>query len=142
MPVLLGQATEILERLLDLLKSENNGKLLSFTESYTDEISSILKWHKSRLVAYSRSAEYIHQRTQSTTQLLASTLSLRDQVVAKDQTNSMLRLNKSVVFITIVTLFYLPASFLSVSISSRRAQRDSTYEHEAAWHCLDLCNPS
>ncbi|KAH7304293.1 hypothetical protein B0I35DRAFT_445457 [Stachybotrys elegans] len=113
MPILLAQEIETLEGLHSLLNAESNGKLACVTEEVLEQLSSLLEWHINRLGSYNRSAEYIHQRTQSTTQLLASTLSLRDQVVAKDQTTSMLRLNKSVVFITILTLFYLPASFLS-----------------------------
>jgi hypothetical protein len=67
-------------------------------------------------MAYSRNSINLHQRAQLTTQLLANTLSFRDQIVAKEQNHNMLRLNKSAVFVTTVTLLYLPASFVTVSL--------------------------
>ncbi|WYZ34124.1 hypothetical protein EsH8_I_000400 [Colletotrichum jinshuiense] len=63
--------------------------------------------------AFSRTATYLHQRAQTTAQLLANTLSFREQLDTRKQNDNMLRLNKSVVFITTLTLLYLPPSFIA-----------------------------
>ncbi|KZL65473.1 magnesium transport protein transmembrane region, partial [Colletotrichum tofieldiae] len=52
-------------------------------------------------------------RVQGTTQLLGNTLSFREQFATKSQNDSMLHLNKSAVFITTLTLLYLPSSFVA-----------------------------
>ncbi|OHF01258.1 hypothetical protein CORC01_03573 [Colletotrichum orchidophilum] len=64
---------------------------------------------------FSRTATYLHQRAQTTSQLLANTLSFREQLDTRKQNDNMLSLNKSVVFITTLTLLYLPPSFVAVS---------------------------
>jgi Mg2+ and Co2+ transporter CorA len=63
---------------------------------------------------YSRTATHLQQRVQITAQLLADTLLFRDQVLANEQNGNMLQLNRSAVFLTTLTLVYLPASFLTV----------------------------
>ncbi|KAK8124552.1 uncharacterized protein PG998_000311 [Apiospora kogelbergensis] len=72
-----------------------------------------LRNHKRHCQAYARSAEYLQRRAQSVAQLLSDTLSFRDQVEAKIQNGSMIQLNKSAVFITALTLLYLPSSFVA-----------------------------
>jgi hypothetical protein len=74
-----------------------------------------LRNHIRKCKSYSRAASHLQHRTQTTARLLADTLSFRDQVVAKEQNGNMLQLNKSAVFITTLTLLYLPASFVAVS---------------------------
>lgn len=64
---------------------------------------------------YSRTAAHLRERVQITAQLLADTLLFRDQVLANEQNGNMLQLNRSAVFLTTLTLLYLPASFLTVS---------------------------
>lgn len=64
-------------------------------------------------LANSRNAVYLQQRIRATARLLSDTLSFRDQIVAKEQNGTMLQLNKSAVFITMLTLMYLPASFVA-----------------------------
>ncbi|KAJ9419264.1 hypothetical protein QL093DRAFT_2015466, partial [Fusarium oxysporum] len=59
---------------------------------------------------YTRVAECLQQRVQKITQLLANTLSFREQLNAKVQNNSMLKLNN---VITTLTVLYLPASFVA-----------------------------
>ncbi|KAK1465215.1 hypothetical protein CMEL01_12570 [Colletotrichum melonis] len=66
--------------------------------------------------AFSRTATDLHHRAQTTSQLLANTLSFREQLDSRKQNENMLRLNKSVVFITTLTLLYLPPSFIAVSV--------------------------
>ncbi|KAK1752732.1 hypothetical protein QBC47DRAFT_389172 [Echria macrotheca] len=72
-----------------------------------------LKNYQRQCGVYSRTAVHLQARTQTTARLLADTLSFRDQVVAKEQNGNMLQLNKSAVFITTLTLLYLPASFVA-----------------------------
>ncbi|KAI1470127.1 uncharacterized protein F4812DRAFT_315404 [Daldinia caldariorum] len=69
--------------------------------------------HRRRSVAHCRVANLLQQRAQTTAQLLANTLSFRDQMLAKQQNGNMLQLNKSAVFLTTLTLLYLPASFVA-----------------------------
>lgn len=71
--------------------------------------------HRRSCTSYSRSAEFLKDRVVAATQLLANTLSLRDQVLANEQNGNMLQLNKSAVFITTLTLIYAPASYVAVS---------------------------
>ncbi|KAI0126147.1 hypothetical protein BJ170DRAFT_633987 [Xylariales sp. AK1849] len=75
--------------------------------------SSPLERYRRRAIADTRTATYLQQRAQTTAQLVSDTLSFRDQIVAKEQNGNMLRLNKSAVFLTTLTLLYLPASFVA-----------------------------
>ncbi|OAR00331.1 hypothetical protein LLEC1_02057 [Akanthomyces lecanii] len=71
------------------------------------------KNHRRSCASYSQSAEFLKGRVQAASQLLANTLSFRDQVIANKQNSNMLQLNKSAVFITTLTLIYAPASFVA-----------------------------
>lgn len=68
-----------------------------------------------RCAAGRRVAGYLEERIKSSSTLLAQTLSLKDQEIAKEQNGNMLQLNKSAVFITMLSLVYAPASFVAVS---------------------------
>lgn len=84
--------------------------------------------------SYVRNADSMRERVQSNVEFLTTTVMLRDQVVSKEQNSimmkqndnlmeqnrNMIQLNKSAVFITAVTLVYLPSSWISVSITSLR----------------------
>ncbi|KAJ5734611.1 Mg2+ transporter protein CorA-like/Zinc transport protein ZntB [Penicillium manginii] len=61
----------------------------------------------------SRTATNLKNRVQIMARLLSDTLLLRDQMVANQQNTNMFQLNKSAVFITTLTLLYLPASFMA-----------------------------
>ncbi|KAK0719272.1 hypothetical protein B0H67DRAFT_485871 [Lasiosphaeris hirsuta] len=63
--------------------------------------------------AHARTAAHMQERARMTARLLANTLSFRDQIVATEQNGNMLQLNKSAVFITMLTLLYLPGSFVA-----------------------------
>ena len=96
------------------------GELVVFldTERPQADTSNILRQlqnHRRRCTAYSTAARHLKDRAQTTAQLLADTLSFRDQVISKEQNSNMLQLNRSAVFITILTLIYVPASFSAVS---------------------------
>jgi hypothetical protein len=71
--------------------------------------------YRRQCVTLTRTSSYLQQRAEVMSGFVSGTLSLRDQVVAKQQNNSMVRLNKSAVFITALTLVYLPSSWLAVS---------------------------
>ncbi|KAJ5090601.1 Mg2+ transporter protein CorA-like/Zinc transport protein ZntB [Penicillium argentinense] len=60
-----------------------------------------------------QNAKQLEKRINSISQLLTDTVLFRDQVVAKEQNQNMIQLNKSAVFITTLTLLYLPASFIA-----------------------------
>ncbi|TQV95757.1 corA-like mg2+ transporter protein domain-containing protein [Cordyceps javanica] len=72
-----------------------------------------LKNHRRHCTSYLRSANCLKERVEAASQLLANTLSFRDQVIANEQNGNMLQLNKSAVFITTLTLIYAPASFVA-----------------------------
>lgn len=101
-PAILEPAADVLNELCRLRDSDGQG------------IQQLKNYHR-QCVSYSRMATHLQQRVQTVARLLSETLLLRDQVVAKQQNKSMLQLNKSAVFITTLTLLYLPSSFLAVS---------------------------
>lgn len=108
-PAILTSATEILDELCNVVSSmsvapTNHGGVHYF------------KNHRRECTANSRNAAHLQQRANIVSKLLADTLLLRDQVLAKEQNANMLRLNKSAVFITTLSLVYLPSSFLAVSV--------------------------
>ncbi|OAA80662.1 Mg2+ transporter protein, CorA-like/Zinc transport protein ZntB [Akanthomyces lecanii RCEF 1005] len=78
-----------------------------------DSIVNSLKNHRQSCASYLQSATFLKERVQAASQLLANTLSFRDQVIANEQNGNMLQLNKSAVFITTLTLIYAPASFVA-----------------------------
>lgn len=105
---LLAPAADVLDAMDTLLKS------ISQTIANHPGTQQFKNYNR-QCISYSRMATNLQHRSQMTAQLLTDTLSFRDQVVAKQQTENMLQLNKSAVFVTFLTLFYLPASFLTVS---------------------------
>jgi hypothetical protein len=112
----LDSSADLLDQLIDHMNNELGSdaatRLAGLTES-----KAVFRSMRGQCNAFVRTAKYLQQRTQTTGKLLADTLALRAQVVAGDQSTNMLRLNKSAVFITTLTLVYLPASFLAVSSS-------------------------
>ena len=111
-PAILNHAIDTLKELYVLLDEHPQLRMLPLE---TRQLTIQLRNQYSNCRAYSRTALYLQQRTQATATLMSDTLSFRDQVVAKEQNGTMLQLNKSAVFITMLTLFYLPASFVAVS---------------------------
>ncbi|KAJ5107216.1 hypothetical protein N7456_003891, partial [Penicillium angulare] len=101
---ILGSARNILTEVCDLLQQD--------TESDTkglDQLSNIRR----QCGVYLDNATFLQKRVMSITQVLTHTVLFRDQVVAKEQNTHIFQLNKSAVFITTLTLLYLPASFLA-----------------------------
>jgi Mg2+ and Co2+ transporter CorA len=113
-PVILAGSNEVLEGLSSLCRDWYPDSTGHAKESARTALVEFQK-HVFNCRAYVRVADFLQQRAQKITQLLANTLSFREQLYAKVQNDSMLRLNKSAVFITTLTLLYLPASFVAVS---------------------------
>lgn len=72
----------------------------------------LLKNHRRHCIAYSRLASNLRQQTQSLTRLIADTLNFRDQHIAGNQ-------NDNIIFITKLSLVYLPPSFIAVCFTAR-----------------------
>ncbi|KAH8697601.1 hypothetical protein BGW36DRAFT_427557 [Talaromyces proteolyticus] len=102
----LAPAAEALDEIYILITS------ISLTIPIHPRAQQFKNYHR-QCISYSRMATHLQQRSQMTAQLLTDTLSFRDQVIAKEQTKNILQLNKSAVFVTFLTLLYLPSSFLT-----------------------------
>ncbi|KAI0135119.1 hypothetical protein F4814DRAFT_443942 [Daldinia grandis] len=107
------QVTTLLSHSEDVLKELSSLSIEEGSESTALGTTDVLDNYRRRSVAYCRVANLLQQRAQTTAQLLANTLSFRDQILAKQQNGNMLQLNKSAVFLTTLTLLYLPASFVA-----------------------------
>ena len=107
-PTILATATETLEGICALCDSLSKTERAQTTRR---ELGNILR----QCINYSRNADHLHRRTELSARLLADTLSLRDQVVAREQNQNIFQLNKSGVFLTSLGLVYLPSSFIAVS---------------------------
>ncbi|KAI8932383.1 hypothetical protein NX059_010571 [Plenodomus lindquistii] len=58
--------------------------------------------------SFTRTSLFLQQRSSNTAVLLADTLAFRNQGVAQQQNESVVLLTKAAVFITVITLVYLP----------------------------------
>ncbi|KIL84973.1 hypothetical protein FAVG1_11843 [Fusarium avenaceum] len=108
-PSMLAASRDVLEGLSRLCYEMNEREDEKITK-LSRSASATFQQHMRQCVGYTRVAECLHQRAQKITQLLANTLSFREQLNAKVQNNSMLKLNK---LITNLTVLYLPASFVA-----------------------------
>jgi hypothetical protein len=63
---------------------------------------------------FGRTAAFLQGRSNNTATLLADTLAFRNQGVAQEQNGSMVVLTRSAVFITVITLVYLPWTLVTV----------------------------
>ncbi|KAF5230744.1 hypothetical protein FANTH_13736 [Fusarium anthophilum] len=109
---ILGSSKELLEGLSSLCRNwypDSTGKDRGLSVSALTAFQN----DQNNCRSYVRAAEYLQKLAEKNTQLLANTLSFREQLYTKDQNDNMLRLNKSAVFITTLTLLYLPASFVA-----------------------------
>jgi Mg2+ and Co2+ transporter CorA len=55
-----------------------------------------------------RTAKFLQQRCNNTATLVSDTVAFKNQGVAQEQNGNMLLLTRSALFLTVVTLFYLP----------------------------------
>jgi hypothetical protein len=70
--------------------------------------------YRRQCAAYVRTTKFLQQKTNNTAMLLADTLALKNQSVTQELNINMLRLTRSAIFITILTVFYLPWTLLTV----------------------------
>ncbi|KAJ5765989.1 uncharacterized protein N7511_003605 [Penicillium nucicola] len=105
-PALLSSAMDLLQDLSALIDAESE-------TSETKHVTQCLKNHVRYCKTYSQSANYLQQQAKSVAKLLSGSLLARDQLLAQEQNKNILELNKSAVFITRLTLFYLPTSFVA-----------------------------
>ncbi|KAI6760408.1 hypothetical protein HG530_009268 [Fusarium avenaceum] len=108
-PTILAASRDVLEGLLGLcceVTDREDEKIAELSKS----ASVAFQQHIRECAGYTRVAECLQQRAQKITELLANTLSFREQLNAKMQNNSMIKLNE---LITNLTVLYLPASFVA-----------------------------
>ncbi|CAI7603500.1 unnamed protein product [Penicillium glandicola] len=118
-PAILASATDILDELCTVISSSS--------EISTNHAGvRFFKNQRRECIANSHNASHLQERVQVVSKLLADTLLLRDQVLTKEQNTSMLQLNKSAVFITTLTLVYLPSSFLATLFGMNFFDMDQT----------------
>ena len=91
----------------------------------------ILRNYVTVAAAYSRNAIFLRDKIRGTIQLLSDTLNLKHQKIAQTISENTLALNKSAVkdsttirVITVVTLLYLPATFVAVNIHIRKCRME------------------
>ncbi|KAI0139926.1 hypothetical protein F4776DRAFT_567118 [Hypoxylon sp. NC0597] len=107
------QASTLLSHGEDVLRELSSAFNHEGLKDRAPGMTDTLENYRRQSVAFCRTATFLQRRAQTTAQLLADTLSFRDQVLAKQQNSNMLQLNKSAVFLTTLTLLYLPASFVA-----------------------------
>ena len=73
---------------------------------------SINNYHKQALT-FIRTAKFLQQRSNNTATLVSDTVAFKNQGVAQEQNGNMLVLTRSAVFLTVLTLIYLPWTFMA-----------------------------
>ncbi|KAF5264283.1 hypothetical protein FOXYS1_4940 [Fusarium oxysporum] len=112
-PAMLAASKDVLEGLVCLCRGMTGREDEKITE-FSRSTLAVIQQHIRECAGYTRVADCLEQRVQKITQLLANTLSFREQLNAKVQNNSMLKLNN---LITTLTVLYLPASFVAVGFN-------------------------
>ncbi len=87
--------------------------------------SEILANYRTLVEAYSQNTTFLVEKIRKTAQLLSDTLNLKHQLIAQNTNQNTLALTNAAVkdsatirVITVVTLLYLPTTFVAVGISS------------------------
>jgi len=111
MKAILENFVDVLDELKDLSESLAADKTLSASDAKAAKRR--LENCRKQCLAYSRSAEFLAHRSDNAARLLADTLDFRNQFVAQEQNLKILILTRSAVFITVLTLIYLPWTFVS-----------------------------
>ena len=95
----------------------------SISEETHNDIQELLQNYITMVAAYNGNAEFLLSRIQGTAQLLADTLNLKHQQTNQRISEHTLTLNDAALkdsatirVITVVTLIYIPANFIAVSI--------------------------
>ncbi|EKJ68375.1 hypothetical protein FPSE_11383 [Fusarium pseudograminearum CS3096] len=111
-PVLISASDDILVGLCSLCQDRRNN-VKTRARSMARASQSQFEQFRRNCAAYTRVSYCLQRRAEKITQLLANTLSFCEQFNAKAQNETMLGLNKSAIFITTLTLLYLPPSFVA-----------------------------
>lgn len=111
------ESIKILEAFNDALHTDSS--ISDETHNTTQEI---LQNYSNTAAAYSHNATFIRDKIRGTAQLLSDTLNLKHQQIAQRISENTLALNDAAVresatirVITVVTLLFLPSSFVAVS---------------------------
>ncbi|KAI9927065.1 hypothetical protein MW887_003447 [Aspergillus wentii] len=130
LPARLGVALTIITKLEDI-NTLVHSKDLS-TEAQFQKVSDELSYHKTTLEGHLKSVRVLERKIQGISDLLAVSLTLKNQAVTIEINNQMLRLtndsiddNATVKVVTLVTLIYLPASFVSTVLGMNLFDFDS-----------------
>ncbi|UZP34388.1 hypothetical protein NXS19_002204 [Fusarium pseudograminearum] len=111
-PVLISASDDILVGLCSLCQDRRNN-VKTRARSMARASQSQFEQFRRNCAAYTRVSYCLQRRAEKITQLLTNTLSFCEQFNAKAQNETMLGLNKSAIFITTLTLLYLPPSFVA-----------------------------
>lgn len=109
----------IIANFVDMLDGlEALSRILSLTGSLTEDdqqqLANRLDNCRRQSRTFTRTAQFLQQRSINTATLLADTLAFRNQGVAQEQNSSIIILTRSAVFITVITLIYLPWTLVTV----------------------------
>ena len=123
----------------DTFRSE--GTCIDCNHCVTQEI---LQNYAAMAAAYGQNAEYLRDKMRGAAELLSDTLNLKHQQIAQSigentlaLTNAAVKDSATIRVITVVTLLYLPATFVAVSSS-----KDSViHKADSRRHC-SACNSS
>jgi hypothetical protein len=109
---------EALEKLNETISKRGGAQ-----ETDSSAVSDLLKNFRSHINGYVENAKFLLKRSGGIAQQLSDTLAFKNQLVAQSQNNYMLKLTMSTVddsstirVVTLVTLVYLPFSFMAVGI--------------------------
>ena len=120
----------------------SDGACFDYNHCATQEV---LHNYAAMTAAYSQNAEYLRDKIRGTAELLSETLNLKHQKIAQSISENTLALTNAAVkdsatirVITVVTLLYLPATFVAVSSSKNSAiHKTDTRRHCSACSSLE-----
>ena len=97
----------------------------SDSDEKCNSTSEILANYRALVEAYSQNTTFLVEKIRKTAQLLSDTLNMKHQLIAQNTNQNTLALTNAAVkdsatirVITVVTLLYLPTTFVAVGISS------------------------
>lgn len=73
----------------------------------------LLSNYRRHASTFIRTAKFLQQRCNNTATLVSDTVAFKNQGVSQEQNGNMLLLTRSAVFLTVVTLFYLPWTLIT-----------------------------
>ncbi|KAF2473418.1 uncharacterized protein BDR25DRAFT_282954 [Lindgomyces ingoldianus] len=108
----------ILQSFLDTLSELGSfsEKLLAHNCIHANEVrlfAILVSKYRRHALTFIRTAKFLQQRSNNTATLVSDTVAFKNQGVAQEQNGNMLLLTRSAVFLTVLTLFYLPWTFMT-----------------------------